>query len=123
MPAYWTSSLLDEIRNIVLSAAAAILTFNASTVLRRSKPNMSPVTPADELAHSIILEALSRLIPGVQIVSEEMKNYPIKQLDDMFVLVDPLDGTKEFLAGRTEYTVNVAVVGRGGPFLAASWLL
>jgi 3'(2'), 5'-bisphosphate nucleotidase len=70
---HWTSSLLDEITNIALSAAAAIRKFKASTVATRSKSDMSPVTPADELAHLIIVEALSRLIPGVQIVSEEMR--------------------------------------------------
>jgi 3'(2'), 5'-bisphosphate nucleotidase len=100
----------------VSQAAAAILVIAPGQVEQRQKPDHSPVTAADEAAQEIILSGLSRLLPGVPVVSEEAprpRGTPV--LSGPFVLVDPLDGTREFLAERSEFTVNVAIIVDGRP--------
>ncbi len=110
------SRLTDEITTLVSQAAAAILAIDSSTVAKRIKSDLSPVTAADDAAESVILEGLSRLLPGIPIVSEEASGPgQIIEPDSTFVLVDPLDGTREFLAGRDEFTVNIALVSQGTP--------
>jgi 3'(2'), 5'-bisphosphate nucleotidase len=110
---------LDELTHVVSRAAAAILAIDRSTLAWRTKPDRSPVTAADEAANAVILEALSRLLPGVPVVSEEDHAQPAA-LEAGFVLVDPLDGTREYLAGRDEFTVNLAVIGKGKPASSGS---
>ncbi|MGD9785094.1 MAG: 3'(2'),5'-bisphosphate nucleotidase CysQ [Hyphomicrobiaceae bacterium] len=85
-----------------------------------TKADGSPVSAADEAAEVLILERLERLFPDIPIVAEErVAAGRIPSLDDLaegrFFLVDPLDGTREFVAGRTEYTVNIALIERGTP--------
>jgi 3'(2'), 5'-bisphosphate nucleotidase len=86
-------------------AAAAILRFDCRSVATRQKADRSMVTAADEAAEAAILPGLAAL--GVPVVSEE--SAPDPHGGD-YVLVDPLDGTAEFLGGRDEYTVNIALV-------------
>jgi len=108
--------VLDEVTSIVSQASAAILTFAPATAARRVKPDRSLVSAADEAAESLIGTALARLMPGVPIISEEAPAAhapPGKH----FILVDPLDGTREFLAGSDEFTVNVAILVDGAPVL------
>ena len=110
--------LLDELTTIVSSAAAAILAARARSLDARTKADLSPVTAADHVAEAVILEGLGRVLPGVAVVSEEAASEaPPASLPGSFVLVDPLDGTRELLAGRDEFTVNVAVVSGGRPRL------
>ena len=71
------------------------------------------MTAADEASEAVILEGLARLLPGVPVVSEESVASAADRLGPSVVIVDPLDGTKEFLAGRDEFTVNVAIVTHG----------
>jgi 3'(2'), 5'-bisphosphate nucleotidase len=107
---------LDALTEIVMRAAAAILAKPAASVERRLKSDQSPVTAADEASEAIILEGLARVLPGVPVVAEEsVARAAPGPLGTSFVLVDPLDGTKEFLAGRDEYTVNLAIVTAGAP--------
>lgn len=108
--------LLDRIATIVSRAAATIFAVDPASAAWRAKPDQSPVTEADERSNQIIMEQLSRLLPGLPIVSEESKPLPAT-LGRYFALVDPLDGTREFLAGRDEFTVNVALVRDGLPTL------
>jgi 3'(2'), 5'-bisphosphate nucleotidase len=76
------------------------------------------VTVCDEAAEAAILSGLARVLPGVAVVSEEAASgAPPSSLPDSFVLVDPLDGTRELIAGRDEFTVNVAIVRGGRPRL------
>ncbi len=97
-------------------AAAATLAISFSSVARRIKNDLSPVSAADEASEAVIIEGVSRLLPGIPIVAEEsVEHMAATNLDGSFVLVDPLDGTKEFLAGRDEFTVNVGIVTRGVP--------
>src|SRR5205823_11483744 len=81
----------------------------------RAKHDRSPVTVADEASEAIILEGVSRALPGIAIVSEEAFGaMPPERLGDSFVLVDPLDGTRELVAGLDEFCVNVAMAADGG---------
>jgi 3'(2'), 5'-bisphosphate nucleotidase len=108
--------LLDALTEIVARAAAATLAVPFSSVERRTKADRSPVTAADEASEAVIVEGLARLLPGIAVVAEEsVERAATAQLEPSFVLVDPLDGTKEFLAGRDEFTVNVAIVTHGVP--------
>jgi 3'(2'), 5'-bisphosphate nucleotidase len=107
--------LMAELTAIVARACAVILTV-APDDAHRLKDDQSPVTVADEASEAEILKGLAKLLPGVPVVSEEMsERTATSKLDGSFVLVDPLDGTREFIAGRDEYTVNVAIVTRGTP--------
>jgi 3'(2'), 5'-bisphosphate nucleotidase len=110
--------LLDEFTGIVSRAAAAVLAARASALAPRAKADLSPVTAADEASEAIILEGMARLLPGVPVVSEEAADggYAGRR-DGAFVLVDPVDGTRELLAGRDEFTVNIAMVVAGRPCL------
>ncbi len=83
-----------------------------------SKPNSSPVTEADRAAELIILAALARAAPGVPVIAEEeVAAGRIPAHDDLYFLVDPLDGTKEFVRGGDEYTVNIGLIEGGSPRL------
>jgi 3'(2'), 5'-bisphosphate nucleotidase len=107
--------LLDALTEIVSRAAAATLAVPFFEVDRRIKTDLSPVTKADETSEAVILEGLARLLPGIPVVSEESVGPGPIRLGPSVVIVDPLDGTKEFLAGRDEFTVNVGIVTHGIP--------
>ena len=88
----------------------------ASGTRGRLKEDRSPVTEADELAEEIILERLRDVLPGVPVIAEECAARGIlPEADGRFVLVDPLDGTKEFLSRNGEFTVNIALIEGGRP--------
>jgi 3'(2'), 5'-bisphosphate nucleotidase len=115
------ASLADALTDLVARAAAAILAIAPAALDTRLKADESPVTAADEAADAVIAQGLARLMPGVPVVSEESRERPAA-LGQTFVLVDPLDGTKEFVKGLGEYTVNVAIIVGGEPvagFVAA----
>lgn len=105
--------LLDALTGMASRAATAILAAPEAVRAAQLKADHSPVTPADKVAEAVILAALKELLPGVPVVSEESA-VPAR-LGRTFILVDPLDGTREFLAGRDEYTVNIALVQDGRP--------
>ena len=80
------------------------------------KSDRSPVTAADREAEACLLQALGELSPGVPVVAEEeVAEGRVPELGPMFFLVDPLDGTREFIAGRPEFTINVGMVMDGHP--------
>ncbi len=83
------------------------------------KADGSPVTAADEAAEAVICDGLKRLAPSVPVISEEQAAHdrPNGRARGSYFLVDPLDGTKEFISGRDEYTVNIALVTDGAPIL------
>jgi 3'(2'), 5'-bisphosphate nucleotidase len=108
------ATLLDDLGAIASQAAVAIMRVRANGIEARSKADSSPVTEADEAAEAIILEGLARVLPGVAVVSEEAASLvDPTHVPDTFILVDPLDGTKEFIAGRAEFTVNIAIIHDG----------
>jgi len=107
---------LDALTEIVARAAAATLATPFSSVERRIKDDLSPVTAADEASEAVIMEGVNRVLPGIAVIAEEsVDRAAAANLQPSFVLADPLDGTKEFLAGRDEFTVNVAIVTYGVP--------
>ena len=103
------ASLVDALTDLVAHAAAAILAIAPAALDTRLKADKSPVTAADEAADAVIAQGLARLMPGMAVVSEESRERPAA-LGETFVLVDPLDGTKEFVKGLGEYTVNLAII-------------
>jgi 3'(2'), 5'-bisphosphate nucleotidase len=111
------SALMEPLTDLVIRAGAAILAVNRAAMRIEGKLDGSPVTEADLAADQIIAEGLARLAPQVPAVSEERVGLAKPPYDGSFFLIDPLDGTKEFLAGRDEYTVNVALVTNGVPVL------
>lgn len=109
--------LLDDLTFVASRAAAAILAVPAAALGRRDKPDGSPITAADEAAEAVIQAELKRLLPGVPVISEETGGAGPAVAGSRFVLTDPLDGTREFLAGRDEFTVNIAIIEEGVPRL------
>jgi 3'(2'), 5'-bisphosphate nucleotidase len=107
-------TLVEGLTGAVAAAAEAILNIGRDALDVRTKANATPVTAADERSQELLLAAVSRLMPGVDVVAEEMATLPAAP-GDPFVLIDPLDGTKEYVAGSGEYTVNLAVVQAGRP--------
>lgn len=85
------------------------------------KADSSPVTEADELADAYIVAGLAHSAPGIPIVSEEsVSQGRLPNINGgRFWLVDPLDGTKEFISGTDEFTVNIALIENGAPVLGA----
>jgi 3'(2'), 5'-bisphosphate nucleotidase len=110
------SALMAPLTDLVLRAGAAILAVNRDAMKVDGKQDGSPVTEADLAADRIIGEGLMRLVPDIPAVSEEREctGSPFR---GSFFLIDPLDGTKEYVAGRNEFTVNLALVNNGTPLL------
>jgi 3'(2'), 5'-bisphosphate nucleotidase len=110
--------LLDALTGVVSQAAAAVIETRARGLGAREKSDRSPVTAADEASEAIILEGVRRLLPGVPIISEEaVEQARPAAIEGDFVLIDPVDGTRELVAGRDEFTINVAAVSSGRPVL------
>jgi 3'(2'), 5'-bisphosphate nucleotidase len=103
------AALAERLTAVIVKAAAAVAAFDCGSVASRAKADGSRVTAADEAAEAIILADLAQVAPGIAVVSEESAA-PSVDVRTCFFLVDPLDGTAEFLAGRNEYTVNIALV-------------
>ena len=96
-------------------AGAAIMAHYAGPTEVETKDDASPVTKADRDAETVILKALKVLAPDIPVVSEETAADRSAALGPRFFLVDPLDGTKEFIKKRTDFTVNVALIEDGYP--------
>ena len=112
------SELLDPLANAAREAGEAILAVVRRGFEVEAKRDASPVTEADRAAELIILAALARAAPGVPVIAEEeVAAGRIPAHDDLFFLVDPLDGTKEFIRGGDDYTVNIGLVEGGRPRL------
>lgn len=111
------AALMEPLTDIVVQAGAAILAVSRATMLVEGKSDGSPVTEADMAAHRIIADGLAKLAPDIPALSEERTDLAVRPYKNSFFLVDPLDGTKEFVAGRDEFTVNVALITHGAPVL------
>jgi 3'(2'), 5'-bisphosphate nucleotidase len=111
------AALMEPLTDLVIEAGAAILAVNRRAMRIDGKTDGSPVTEADLAADRIIRDGLARLVPEVPALSEECIPSGKPPYDGSFFLIDPLDGTKEFVAGRSEFTVNLALVTNGTPLL------
>jgi 3'(2'), 5'-bisphosphate nucleotidase len=111
------AALMAPLTELVVRAGEAILAVNRSAMRVDGKADGSPVTEADLAADRIIAEGLAWLAPEIPALSEERVHSAKPPYEGSFFLIDPLDGTKEFVAGRSEFTVNVALVTNGTPLL------
>jgi 3'(2'), 5'-bisphosphate nucleotidase len=110
--------LIDDLAEAAREAGEAILTIVRRGFEVEAKHDTSPVTEADRAAELIILAALARAAPGVPVIAEEeVAAGRIPTHDDIYFLVDPLDGTKEFIRGGDDYTVNIGLIEHGTPKL------
>ena len=115
------SDVIEAVRRLVIEAGRRIMPFYRGHVAVSVKQDASPLTAADLASHHFLMESLPAILPGAPVISEE--SAPESHLSacnlDRFWLVDPLDGTKEFLKATGEFTVNVALVENGRPVLGA----
>jgi 3'(2'), 5'-bisphosphate nucleotidase len=111
------AALLAPLTELVIRAGNAILAVNRTAMRVEGKSDGSPVTEADMAADRIIAEGLAWLAPELPAFSEERVHSARPPYEGSFFVIDPLDGTKEFIAGRNEFTVNVALVTNGTPLL------
>ena len=109
--------LSDKVSEIALKASQSIMDiYTRREITLEKKKDGSPLTEADLISHKILVEGLNSLGLNFSILSEEDK--PKHKLDDeTFWLIDPLDGTKEFLDKNGDFTVNVALIEKGSPLL------
>ena len=114
MPPTDFGSLSEKLTGTAWRAGRAIMA-HFGTAAVEHKADESPVTAADRDADALIVEELSALVPDIPIVSEESVTTPVADPGARFFLVDPLDGTKEFIQQRGEFTVNIALIEDGVP--------
>ncbi len=113
-------SLLDLAVSLVSDAAAKILTVRAAGFAVAEKSDATPVTIADTEAEAIITKGLRAATPHIPVIAEEeVAAGRVTALGAEYWLVDPLDGTREFAAGRLEFTVNIGLIRDGAPILGA----
>lgn len=111
-------ALLNPLGAACREAGEAIRAVRERGFAVERKSDESPVTEADRAAEAILLQALAHLAPGIPVVAEEeVAAGRVPELGDRFFLVDPLDGTKEFVRGGTDYTVNIGLIVSGAPVL------
>jgi 3'(2'), 5'-bisphosphate nucleotidase len=113
------AALLDGVMQIARDAGERIMEIYSSEFAVTHKGDDSPLTQADLAAHRHIVEALARLSPALPVLSEEAAETPwdVRRTWTRYWLVDPLDGTKEFIKRNGEFTVNIALIDRGAPVL------
>jgi 3'(2'), 5'-bisphosphate nucleotidase len=113
-----TPALLAAVEAVAEQAAVLVLEVYATDFAVLGKADASPVTLADERAEACIVAALKRLTPGVPVVAEEaVSRGEVPDAGRCFWLVDPLDGTREFVSRNGEFTVNIALIEDGRPVL------
>jgi 3'(2'), 5'-bisphosphate nucleotidase len=115
---------INQILNIAEKAGKATLEIYGREFTIEEKEDRSPVTEADERSNEIIIEALSKLHPDIPFISEETKQIPFTERKDWkyFWLIDPLDGTKEFIKKNGEFTINIALIEDHTPVLGVIYV-
>jgi 3'(2'), 5'-bisphosphate nucleotidase len=111
--------LVVALEALARRAGAAILEVKRTGIHAVAKSDGSPVTDADLAANAVILAGLSTLLPHVPLITEEGDDglLALADPDDDFLLIDPLDGTREFVTGDPDYTVNIALIRRRRPVI------
>ena len=116
-----SNKLLDKVIALAQEAGQKILeVYHRSEELEvKNKTDDSPVTAADMAAHSILHPGLEQLLPNVPVLSEEsqLPSYSVRKSWRRYWIIDPLDGTKEFIKRNGEFTVNIALIEEGVPVL------
>ena len=113
-PSIRMQSLID----LSIVAGREIMAIYATDFSAKAKGDLTPVTEADEAAERIILAGLAKMESAIPVISEEAASAgKIPEASSRFFLVDPLDGTKEFISKNGEFTVNIALVENGVPVM------
>ena len=112
-------ALQPSVVSLAIKAGARILDFYRYGYDVQEKSDQTPLTQADIAAHEIIEEGLRELTPDIPILSEEGKKIPFETRKQwqLYWLVDPLDGTREFIRRNDEFTVNIALIENGKPIM------
>jgi len=109
---------LRDLIALAIDAGREIMAVYRGDFSARAKSDLTPVTEADEASERLILEALAKLDPATPVISEEAASAGrMPDVAGRFWLVDPLDGTKEFISRNGEFTVNIALIENGAPIL------
>lgn len=112
------AGLLTRLTPLIRDAGQVIMDIYATDFDVSKKGDESPVTQADQRAEDVILAGLAQICPGVPVVAEEAVSAgKIPEVGEYFFLVDPLDGTKEFISRNGEFTVNIALIRSGRPVM------
>lgn len=117
---YPISDILKVVKQTALDAGDAIMqVYQSDDFDVQQKGDDSPLTKADLAAHNVIIEKLESSFPSIPCLSEESKEIAFDERKkwDLCFIIDPLDGTKEFIARNDEFTVNIALVENGQPIL------
>lgn len=116
--------MLQSIIEAAHRAGDAILEYYTDDIEVTSKGDNSPLTKADLAAHHIIVDALKQADPDTPVISEEsgVLDYEDRKQWNRFWIVDPLDGTKEFIKKNGEFTVNIALIEQGEPVMGVVYL-
>jgi 3'(2'), 5'-bisphosphate nucleotidase len=116
VPALPDDELIEALLPAAVAAGRATLEIYRTGFTFSEKADRSPVTAADHASEKVILEHLARIAPAVPVVAEEaVAGGSLPRVGDEFFLVDPLDGTKEFIHRRGDFTVNIALIRRRMP--------
>jgi 3'(2'), 5'-bisphosphate nucleotidase len=108
--------LSDGLLASVLSAGSLQMHYHGSDLAVSAKSDASPVTAADQESEAVLLAGLAAVAPDIPVVAEEQAAAGfVPRVDSTFFAVDPLDGTKEFIAGRSEFTINIGLIVAGRP--------
>jgi len=115
---------IDELVGLAVNAGNAVMKIYHQDFDVNLKQDRSPITEADRWSNQIIVDGLQQLYPGIPIISEESKDIPYSKRQDWeyFWLVDPLDGTKEFIKRNGEFTINIALIHRNDPVAGIIYL-
>ncbi len=113
------AALIREVQAIAELAAVSIMAVYSRTFCVEQKADDSPVTEADLAANAVIVQGLAALTPEWPVLSEEGESVPFEERQQWqrYWLVDPLDGTREFIKGNGEFTINIALIDSGQPVL------
>ncbi|KZL19102.1 3'(2'),5'-bisphosphate nucleotidase CysQ [Pseudovibrio axinellae] len=108
--------MIEGFKLAALEAGQCIMEIYEAGFQAHTKGDGTPVTVADQKAEDIILQHLSQLCPDIPVVAEEaMAGGSVPEIGERFILVDPLDGTREFINRNGEFTVNIALIENGAP--------
>jgi 3'(2'), 5'-bisphosphate nucleotidase len=108
--------LANAVLASVMSAGRLQMRYLGSDIAVVAKPDDSPVTAADHESESVLLAGLQAAAPNIPVIAEERAAAGLNPaIEQRFFAVDPLDGTKEFIAGRPEFTINIGLIERGRP--------
>lgn len=114
------SGVVQAMADLAVAAGLEIASLMKLGFETRMKSDSSPVTICDECAEKVILAGLAARFPDIPVVAEEAAAAGfVPACGDLFFLVDPLDGTKEFIGGKPDFTVNIALVCKGEPVAGA----